>query len=210
MSMHRLTKRITALGLCTCLVCGAIGPTVALGCEGGSEESSLEWLEEGARINAARNVEGEAENRELTFRDTARRIAAVCESSLSGRVNSRGTGEMLLLGACRAREGLETLESVTTTGPWSTLLETVGGVKKDEIMGTPKFTIRGRATGGAAVDDTCEKARVFPGIRDIIGGVKIEFETAERLECSEGGRGAGTIVGNLSVGLENRRGLSVS
>lgn len=114
------------------------------------------------------------------------------------------------LGTCRAREGLETLEEVTTNGPWSTTVETVGGVKKDVIMGTPEFTIRGRATGGGAVNDVCSKPSLFPGVSNIVEGVLVTFVVAETLDCSEGGRNAGVISGEETIKLENKRILSVS
>ncbi|HSZ14885.1 MAG TPA: hypothetical protein VK790_12695 [Solirubrobacteraceae bacterium] len=197
-------KRSHAVGLSLLIV--FISGTVAA-----ASAAAIEWLEAGAEIKVAKEVEGLAENKSMIFRDANAKIAVLCESAISGAVGPKAKGELSLAGPCVVVEGLTSVEKVGLSSPWNTTLETVGGVAKDEI--TEKFSIPGFVIegidAGIKIEDTCTKPKIFTGLEQRGGKVAIKFEAAEKLKCSLGGE-MGTMVGEMITNLKNKEALSFS
>jgi hypothetical protein len=132
--------------------------------------------------------------------------AVECETTAEGTAGVVSVGKVTAWTAskCTAVTGCEKSGAASITPvnlPWSTELATVEGKVRELAVsggkGTPGFIIKCRAAGVGLVDECL--GTISTTTTNVTGGMSAAFNTGEKLKCSLGGAGSGTLEGSQSI-----------
>jgi hypothetical protein len=133
-----------------------------------------------------------------------------CEATAGGRVGLAGAGEVtewttsgctghMAEGSACETPKVPTIEALNL--PWYTELVTIEGVTRDAIVsggkGTPGYRMTCRLLG-IKLEDQCTGA-INLATTNVATGVSAVFDTAEKLNCTRGGSGQGTVEGTQTI-----------
>lgn len=142
-----------------------------------------------------------------------------CEATVKGHVGLGGGGEVTALATanCTGKAEVGTCEKGKKTVmeavslPWYTELQTIGGVTRDVMVssgkGTPGFKMS-CAILGIKVEDECTGG-VNLATTNITSGVSAVLNAGEKLNCTRGGTGQGTVEGTQTIKVSGSK-LEVS
>lgn len=171
------------------------------------------WLVNGGQLEKAVAVvtKGKLKVSDHGSNENGRGVAMECASSGEERVGPGSLGEIthLTLSGCtslyngkRNLECSETAPAPEMTAvnlPWYTTLVTSGEATRQVVYeagkGVPGFNMKCKSTSGLVRNDVCS-GNTSATMKNVTGGVDETFDAkSEKLNCSFGGAGEGTVEG---------------
>jgi hypothetical protein len=184
--------------------------------------SALQWLLDGKPIEGTVHVNSSGS---LLLADLAAPSGGtfiVCKGTGEGTIGPLAHDEITELKArtCEFQTGKNGAceASVEPTAravnlPWLTLLVTVSGTTRDDVLPgksgkSPGWKVECQVLGIFKVSDECTTASGSPVVANVAGGVTTTFEEKETASCTEGNKTSGMVIG--APLNENPRGHTIS
>ena len=133
-------------------------------------------------------------------------MAVECEDTVEGTAGAGGVGSVTkwTTSKCAALGGCEKSSTAVMTPlnlPWHTELAVVEGSIRELLVsggkGTPGYKIECKSAG-VKIEDSCS-ATLSTTTTNTTGGVTATFNSGEKLACTDGGAGSGSLEGSQSI-----------
>ncbi len=134
-------------------------------------------------------------------------VTVECEDAAEGSSGAGGVGAVTAwtTSKCAAVKGCEKTGAVVVKPlnlPWHTELVTVEGTVRDVLVsggkGTPGYEVECKVTGSLPLQDECT-GTLSTTTTNTESGVTAAFNASEKLNCTLGGSGSGSLEGSQSI-----------